>query len=149
MTEKLRIRTTEDNVSQAIVTVVLERNTAYHLANTVLQIAILLMISFMSFYFDFDNFSDRIMMTLTTMLVITTILSSIQEVSILEAKYHIDFFLCQVKDHEQPKIGEENFLNGKENSFYPKKLSYRNYFSVIFCQNLPKVRNNMCIFKVL
>ena len=149
MTEKLRIRTTEDNVSQAIVTVVLERNTAYHLANTVLQIAILLMISFMSFYFDFDNFSDRIMMTLTTMLVITTILSSIQEVSILEAKYHIDFFLCQVKDHEQPIIGEENFLNGKENSFYPKKLSYRNYFSVIFCQNLPKVRNNMCIFKVL
>ena len=72
----------EANVSQAVATIVLKRNTAYHLANTVLQIMILLLISFMSFYFDLDNFSDRIMMTLTTMLVITTMLASIQEVSV-------------------------------------------------------------------
>ena len=71
---------TSDNISECVVTVVLKRNTVYHLANTVLQIFILLLISYMSFYFDLENFSDRIMMTLTTMLVITTILSAIQAV---------------------------------------------------------------------
>ena len=35
----------------------------------------------MSFYFAVDNFTDRVMVSLTTMLVIATVMSSIQSVS--------------------------------------------------------------------
>ena len=81
MTEHISLSRAEGNISQAVVTVVLKRNVGYHLANTVLQILILQLISFMSFYFDLEDFPGRVATTLTTMLVITTILSSIQEVN--------------------------------------------------------------------
>ena len=39
------------------------------------------LIGYLSFYFDIENFTDRAMVVLTTMLVIATITSSIQAVS--------------------------------------------------------------------
>ena len=42
---------------------------------------ILLLIGYLSFYFDIENFTDRAMVVLTTMLVIATISSSIEAVS--------------------------------------------------------------------
>ena len=43
---------------------------------------ILVLIGYLSFYFDIENFTDRAMVVLTTMLVIATITSSIQAVSL-------------------------------------------------------------------
>jgi len=42
---------------------------------------VLVLIGYLSFYFDIENFTDRAMVVLTTMLVIATITSSIQTVS--------------------------------------------------------------------
>ena len=39
------------------------------------------MVGYVTFYFDVDNFTDRVMVVLTTMLVIATIQSTIQAVS--------------------------------------------------------------------
>ena len=41
---------------------------------------ILVLIGYLSFYFDLENFTDRAMIVLTTMLVIATITASIQAV---------------------------------------------------------------------
>ena len=39
------------------------------------------MVGYVTFFFDVDNFTDRVMVVLTTMLVIATIQSTIQAVS--------------------------------------------------------------------
>ena len=44
---------------------------------------ILVLIGYLSFYFDLENFTDRAMVVLTTMLVIATITSSIQAVRLV------------------------------------------------------------------
>ena len=46
-----------------------------------IQTFILICVGYMSFYFAVDNFTDRVMVSLTTMLVIATVMSSIQSVS--------------------------------------------------------------------
>ncbi len=45
------------------------------------QTLLLSLVGYMSFYFPLDDFNDRIMVTLTTMLVIATIMSTIQQVT--------------------------------------------------------------------
>ena len=72
--------TSNNNISRAIYKIVFRRKMEYHVTNTFLQTFLLLCIGYMSYYFDVDNFSDRIMVTLTTMLVVATITSSIQSV---------------------------------------------------------------------
>lgn len=69
-----------NNISTAEVKIVFRRRMEYHVTNTFLQTLILMFVGYMSLYFDVDNFTDRIMVTLTTMLVIATITSSIQSV---------------------------------------------------------------------
>ena len=63
------------------VTIVLRRRPQYHITNTFIQILMLLMIGYLSLFFDIDNFTDKIMVTLTTLLVLATIMTSIQGVS--------------------------------------------------------------------
>ena len=75
------------HAERAKITIVMRRRMEYHLFNTFLQIAILLLIGMLSLYFDPDNFTDRIMVTLTTLLVIVTIMSSIQGVRFFFLKY--------------------------------------------------------------
>ena len=70
-----------NNVSQGIVKFVFRRNMEFHVTNTFLQTFLLTCVGYFSYYFDVDNFSDRIMVVLTTMLVVATINSSIQNVS--------------------------------------------------------------------
>ena len=77
--EKFETRS-ENNISMAIVKIVFRRRMEYHVTNTFLQTLILVFIGYMSYYFEEDNFSDRIMVVLTTMLVIATIMSSTQQV---------------------------------------------------------------------
>ena len=63
------------------ITVILRRRMEYHVFNTFLHVTILLLIGMLSLFFHTDNFSDRIMVTLTTLLVLVTLMSSIQGVS--------------------------------------------------------------------
>ncbi len=70
----------KENISYAEVKIVFRRRMEFHVTNTFLQTLILLMVGYMSYYFKEDNFTDRIMVTLTTMLVIVVIASSIQNV---------------------------------------------------------------------
>ena len=91
-----------NNISQAIVKFVFRRRIEYHVTKTFLQVNILVLImiltcldemiyyflqtfilvfiGYLSFYFDVENFTDRAMVVLTTMLVIATITSSIEAV---------------------------------------------------------------------
>ena len=70
----------ENEISRAAVKIVFRRKMEFHVTNTFLQTFILVCVGYMSLYFDVDNFTDRIMVTLTTMLVVATIMTSIQSV---------------------------------------------------------------------
>ena len=71
-----------NNISQGIVKFVFRRNMEFHVTNTFLQTFLLVCVGFFSYFFDVDNFSDRIMVVLTTMLVLATVTTSIQSVSL-------------------------------------------------------------------
>ena len=77
--EDLNFRTS-NNISQGVVKFVFRRNMEFHVTNTFLQTFLLVCVGYFSYYFDVDNFSDRIMVVLTTMLVVATITTSIQDV---------------------------------------------------------------------
>jgi len=69
-----------NNISHAEAKVLFRRKMEYHVTNTFLQSFILIMVGYLSYYFDVENFTDRIMVALTLMLVVATITSSIQAV---------------------------------------------------------------------
>jgi hypothetical protein len=69
-----------NRISRAVVKIVFRRNMEFHVTNTFLQTFILILVGFMTLFFDVDNFTDRIMVTLTTMLVVATITATIQAV---------------------------------------------------------------------
>ena len=69
-----------NNVSRAYVKFVFKRRIEYHITNTITQTFILVIVGYLSLIFDVKNFTDRTMVVLTTMLVIATISSSIQQV---------------------------------------------------------------------
>lgn len=66
----------------------------YHVTNIFLQTLILVSVGYLSFFFRVDNFTDRIMVTLTVMLVVATIMSTIQQ-SLPKTSYYklIDYWL--------------------------------------------------------
>jgi len=66
-------------MSQAEVKIVFRRNIEYHVYGVFLQQLILLIVGFLTFFFEVTNFSDRTMVSLTLMLVIATISASIQQ----------------------------------------------------------------------
>ncbi len=68
------------NISQAIVKIVFRRRMEYHVLSTFIQTGILVLTGYISFHFDLDDFTNRIMVCLTSMLVVATIVSSVQEV---------------------------------------------------------------------
>ena len=79
--EEMIICTVEGiNMSYAQVDIMFKRKFEYHISNTFLQTLLLLVISYMTFYFEVDNFTDKIMVVLTTMLVIATLQSTTQQV---------------------------------------------------------------------
>ena len=51
---------------------------------------LLVMVGGMSFFFKVENFTDRIMVVLTTMLVVATIMASIQGVSCYRTGHVLD-----------------------------------------------------------
>ena len=68
------------NISYAQVDIIFKRKFEYHISNTFLSTLLLIIISFMTFFFEVDNFTDKIMVVLTTMLVIATLQSTTQQV---------------------------------------------------------------------
>ena len=72
-----------NNISRANVKIVFQRRIWYHITGTITQTFILLIVGYLSLFFDVENFTDRIMVVLTTMLVIATISSSIQQVCLI------------------------------------------------------------------
>ncbi len=81
--EVLEVKT-RHHVSMAEIKIVFRRRVEYHLYNTIAQTLILVFVGYMSYYFDLDDFTDRIMVALTTMLVIATATSSIEEVKCVQ-----------------------------------------------------------------
>ena len=69
-----------NNISRAYIKIVFARKIEFHIANTFLQTFLLILVGYMSLYFDIEDFTDRIMVTLTSMLVVATLLSAIQSV---------------------------------------------------------------------
>ena len=79
--EKLYVRS-KNNISQAVVKIVFRRRMEYHVQSTFFQTILLVVCGWISFYFDIDDFTNRVMVVLTAMLVVATIVSTVQAVSI-------------------------------------------------------------------
>jgi hypothetical protein len=84
----------ENRVSHAVVEIVFQRNMEFHVTNTFLQTFILIAVGFMTLFFDIENFTDRIMVTLTTMLVVATITSTIQSASSISSSIKCSCCCC-------------------------------------------------------
>ena len=73
-----------------------KRRIEYHIMNTMFQTFLLQLIGFLTFFFDVNNFTDRTMVTLTTMLVLATISSSIQAVRLSLSRDINKIFYCDI-----------------------------------------------------
>ena len=60
--------------------VMLRHRTESHVMNSFVQTFIVLLVALVTFFFDLDDFSDRIMVNSVLLLAMATITSSIQEV---------------------------------------------------------------------
>ena len=61
-----------------IVTIVLRRQTGFHSITTFAQTLVILLVAFVTFFFNIRNFSDRIMVNLILLLILSTLSSSSQ-----------------------------------------------------------------------
>ena len=100
-----------NNVSQGIVKFVFRRNMEFHVTNTFLQTFLLTCVGYFSYYFDVDNFSDRIMVVLTTMLVVATITTSIQDVR-YNSFFYLESLFSNVFFRVYPKLHTTKWLIG-------------------------------------
>ena len=64
---------------RARVKIMFKRRWVYHLITVFFQSVLLLGVAYMTFYFKISNFQDRIMIAITTMMVVATIQSSINK----------------------------------------------------------------------
>ena len=78
--QEAAVTTSQHGISQLEIVIVFRRRIEFHLANTFLQTIMLIFVGYLSLFFDTSNFTDRIMVALTTMLVLATFTSSIQAV---------------------------------------------------------------------
>lgn len=76
--EDLDITNSPSNHSMAIVTIVLRRQTGFHSITTFAQTLVILLVAFVTFFFNIRNFSDRIMVNLILLLILSTLSSSSQ-----------------------------------------------------------------------
>ena len=81
-----------DKISQARARVVFRRRMEYHLSNTIAPTFLLMLVGYLSFFFNVDDFTDRIMVALTSTLVIATLMSSIAEVRHLKLNLFFQFW---------------------------------------------------------
>ena len=80
MLEELEIKSSVSNHSMAVVRVVFRRQTGFHGVTTFAQTMVIILVAFISFFFNIRNFSDRIMVNIILLLVLSTLSSSAQSV---------------------------------------------------------------------
>merc|ERR1711978_483740 len=80
--------------AQMKVSLTFTRRWFYHGVNVFLQSVLLLIVAYMTFYYRVDNFQDRVMVSITTMIVIANVQSSINAM-VPKTSYlkMIDYFL--------------------------------------------------------
>ena len=69
-----------NNISLARAIIVFRRRMEHHVSNTLATTFILMWVGYLSYFFHVDNFTDRIMVSLTSTLVIATFVSSVAAV---------------------------------------------------------------------
>ena len=77
--------------------ITLDRKIAYHLTGTFFQCFVLTGVGYLTLFFAIDNFTDRIMVALTTMLVQATVSNSMQDVGGTILSYEIGFAIVFTK----------------------------------------------------
>jgi len=83
-----------DDTGKVRVMTVFKRKWTYHFWTIFIQSIVLLIVAYMTFYFKISNFQDRIMIAITTMMVVATIQSSINKMVPKTAYYKmIDYWL--------------------------------------------------------
>jgi len=83
-----------DDTGKVRVMTVFKRKWTYHFWTIFVQSIALLAVAYMTFYFKISNFQDRIMIAITTMMVVATIQSSINKMVPKTAYYKmIDYWL--------------------------------------------------------
>ena len=84
---------TSSGNSLAVVRITLDRKIAYHLTGTFFQCFVLTGVGYLTMFFAIDNFTDRIMVALTTMLVQATVSNAMQDVNLnpseIQCRLHI------------------------------------------------------------
>ena len=80
MLQDLEIKSSVSNHSMAVVRVVFRRQTGFHGITTFAQTMVIILVAFISFFFNIRNFSDRIMVNIILLLVLSTLSSSAQSV---------------------------------------------------------------------
>lgn len=85
---------TESKFASMKVSLILTRLWFYHAISVFLQSILLLIVAYMTFYYRVDNFQDRVMVSITCMLVIANVQTSINEM-VPKTSYlkMIDYFL--------------------------------------------------------
>merc|ERR1739836_243489 len=78
MLQDLEIKSSVSNHSMAVVRVVFRRQTGFHGITTFAQTMVIILVAFISFFFNIRNFSDRIMVNIILLLVLSTLSSSAQ-----------------------------------------------------------------------
>jgi len=68
-----------DTFSRARIKIMFKRQWVYHLVTVFFQSVLLIGVAYMTFYFKMSNFQDRVMIAITTMMVVATIQSSINK----------------------------------------------------------------------
>ena len=80
--ERLSVHQGEGNRSSASVVLVLRRRTQFHAVNAFVHTFVVLVAAAATFFFDRDDFSDRILVNAVLLLVIATITSFVQAVRV-------------------------------------------------------------------
>ena len=88
------INDSEAKYAKMKVSLTFTRRWFYHGVNVFLQSVLLLIVSYMTFYYRVDNFQDRVMVSITTMIVIANVQSAINTM-VPKTSYlkMIDYFL--------------------------------------------------------
>ena len=81
MLENLEITSSPSNHSMAVVKVVFRRQPGHHIITIFAQSMVIVLVAFVTFFFNIRDFSDRIMVNIILLLVLSTLSSSIQAVS--------------------------------------------------------------------
>ena len=69
--------------------VVFRRQMGFHVVTTFVQTMVIVIVAFVTFFFNIRDFSDRIMVNLVLLLALSTISSSVQNVNNVNFRFEI------------------------------------------------------------